>query len=77
MFATHNIKINGVWHRAGSDIPAFAADVEEQENQHTKTEINRMTTAELRKFAKENRVDNAEKMTGSELKKVLIKKLGL
>lgn len=47
------------------------------EKKYTKTEINRMSTAELKTFAKEHEVDNAEEMTGAELKKVLIEKLGL
>lgn len=44
---------------------------------YTKTEINRMSTADLKGFAVEQGIDNAEDMTGSELKKVLIEKLGL
>lgn len=44
---------------------------------YTKTEINRMTTAELKAFAKEQGVDNAEDITGAELKKVLIGMLDL
>lgn len=44
---------------------------------HTKTEINRMSTAELKNFASEQGIDNAEGMTGAELKKVLIEKFGL
>lgn len=47
------------------------------EKKYTKTEINRMSTAELKTFAKEHKVDNTEDMTGAELKKVLIEKLGL
>lgn len=38
----------------------------------TKTEINRMTTAELKELAVNNGIENAELMTGAELKKVLI-----
>lgn len=44
---------------------------------YTKTEINRMTTAELKIFAKEQGVANAEDITGAELKKVLIGMLDL
>lgn len=44
---------------------------------YTKTEINRMSTAELKDFAREHGIDGAEDMTGAELKKVLIEKLGL
>lgn len=49
----------------------------QEEKTYTKTEINRMSTAELKTFAKEQEVENADDMTGAELKKVLIEKLGL
>ena len=48
-----------------------------KENQFTKTEINRMSTAELKEVAKLNGVEDADDMTGGELKKVLIEKFGL
>lgn len=48
-----------------------------KENQFTKTEINRMSTAELKEVAKLNGVEDAGDMTGGELKKVLIEKFGL
>lgn len=48
-----------------------------KENQFTKTDINRMSTAELKELASKEDVDGAEDMTGSELKKVLIEKFGL
>lgn len=44
---------------------------------YTKTEINRMSTAELKEVAKLNGVNDADDMTGGELKKVLIEKFGL
>lgn len=44
---------------------------------YTKTEINRMATAELKALALSENITNAEKLTGAELKKVLIKKFGL
>ena len=51
---------------------------EEKENEsYTKTEINRMSTADLKKLASENGIDGAEEMTGGELKKVLTDKFGL
>ena len=49
----------------------------EKQPQYTKTDINRMSTAELKSLAKEQAIDGAEEMTGSELKKVLIEKFGL
>ena len=48
-----------------------------KENQFTKTEINRMSTAELKEVAKLNGVEDADDMTGGELKKVLIDKFEL
>lgn len=41
----------------------------------TKTDINRMSAANLRKLAKEHGIEDAEDMTGVELKKTLISKL--
>lgn len=42
---------------------------------YTKTEINRMSTAELKDLAKENGID--DELTGAEIKKALIAKFGL
>ena len=44
---------------------------------YTKTTINRMSTSDLQAFATEQGIDNAEELTGAELKKLLIEKLGL
>ena len=44
---------------------------------YTKTEINRMSTADLKKLAKSENVKDAEDMNGADLKKVLIEKFGL
>lgn len=75
---------NGVWYPAGVDVPEdtspIAADNLTEKlvhNGHTKTEINRMSTAELQELALENDIDGADEMTGAELKKVLIEKFGL
>lgn len=50
---------------------------ESTEVKYTKTEINRMSTAKLKEVAKLNGVEDADDMTGGELKKVLINKFGL
>ena len=42
-----------------------------------KTEINRMSTADLKKLASENGIENAAEINGSDLKKMLIEKFGL
>ena len=44
---------------------------------YTKTEINRLSTKELKEVANKSGIDDAYSMTGSELKKVLIKKFRL
>lgn len=48
-----------------------------KDNSFTKTEINRMSTAELKQLAVEQGIENAEEMTGGELKKTLIKHFNL
>ena len=70
---------NGVWYPAGTEVPEDipTQNVAEEKNQYTKTEINRMSTAELQELALENDIDGANEMTGAELKKVLIEKFGL
>lgn len=47
------------------------------DNEYTKTDINRMSTADLKKLAVSNEISDAEEMNGAELKKVLIEKFGL
>ena len=46
-----------------------------ENNSYTKTEINRMSTAELKKLAKKNGLD--ESYSGAEIKKSLIELFGL
>ena len=53
------------------------AEKQKEQPKYTKTEINRMTTAELRKLAEENEIENADDITGAELKKILISCFGL
>ena len=75
---------NGVWYPSGADVPGDAIHITTDNlteklvrNEHTKTEINRMSTAELQELALENDIEGANEMTGAELKKVLIEKFGL
>ena len=51
--------------------------VEENINTLTKTDINRMSTSDLRELASVKGIDNTDEYTGAELKKMLIDKLGL
>ena len=54
-----------------------APEIEEEsmEVKYTKTEINRMPTADLKKLAKENGIDDS--LSGAEIKKALIEKFEL
>lgn len=46
-------------------------------NQYTKTDINRMSTADLQKLAGEKGIENADSFSGAELKKMLIDLMNL
>lgn len=77
MIAQNTMKMNGKWYKAGEEISLAGPQAGAKQNQYTKTEINRMATAELQTLALENDIDGADEMTGAELKKVLIEKFGL
>ncbi len=84
MVATHSVKINGVWYRPGEKIKEKAEDKNTSAfsnymnpPEYTKTEISRMSTADLKKLAKELDIEEADTYTGADLKKLLIDKLGL
>ena len=47
------------------------------ETPYAKTKINRMSTADLKKLASENGIENAAEINGGDLKKMLIEKFGL
>lgn len=72
---------NGIWYPAGTEVPEDTIFLNKKENktsiQYKKSDINRMTTAELKELAKSRGVENAENMTGADLKKVLIELFGL
>ena len=55
----------------------FTQYMNEPIHEYTKTEINRTSTSDLRIIAAKQGVENAEELTGAELKKLLIEKLGL
>ena len=82
MMIRRNIKARAVVKTAKKTIEDNFAQymnepVESEEVTYTKTEINRMSTADLRKLAKDKEISGADEMTGAELKKVLIEKFGL
>lgn len=73
----HKVKYNGAWYLPGDEIPGDNHKAEENVVLPTKSAIMRMSTAELQTFAKEHGVTDAETLTGAELKKILVEKLGL
>lgn len=92
MIYKHQVKYNGKYYPAGVDVPVGEQSVEKKiedfskhmnqpievtENSYSKTEINRMSTFDLKKLAKKQGIKGTEEMTGAELKKVLIEKFGL
>lgn len=48
-----------------------------EQKQYTKTEVNRMSTAELQNLAAAEGIENAFETSGSELKKILAEHFGL
>lgn len=75
MIAEYTVKRNGKWYKAGEEI---AEEVKATSAiSYTKTEINRMSTADLQALATEQGISGAELISGSELKKLLIEKFGL
>lgn len=48
-----------------------------EERVYTKTEINRMPITDLKELASKSGIENAEELTGAELKKILIEKFEL
>ena len=69
MKATHSIKIDGKMYKAGEEISPVNTF------KYSKTEINRMPVAELRKLGEELGILGFEAMTGAELKKEIISRL--
>ena len=70
---------NGVWYPAGAEVPEGAVphNKESDQKQYTKTDINRMSTAELQALAADIGIENASDTNGGELKKLLIEHFGL
>lgn len=52
-------------------------DTTENKNFYTKTDINGMKVADLRELAKQQGIENADNISGTELKNILIEKMGL
>lgn len=86
MVARNTVKMGGKWYKAGEEIPS-ATNPKDDFSQHmsppkedktyTKTDINRMSTSDLKSLAISEGIDRAEDMSGADLKKVLIDKFKL
>lgn len=70
---------NGIWYPAGEEVPEKTSPKnenleqrQEKQPQYTKTDINRMSTAELQSLAAEVGIEDAFETSGGELKKLLI-----
>ena len=74
MKATHTIKRNGKWYNVGQEVPE---DKQGASFSYTKTDINRMSTADLQALASENGIANADSFSGADLKSMLIEKFDL
>lgn len=85
MRATHSIKINGKWFKAGEELPALNSSKDpevktqdtEEKKSYKKSDIFRMPTAELQALAESEGIENATELTGSELKTILVKHFNL
>ena len=84
MIFKHLVKYNGVYYPAGTNVPVGEVKpVEEKKIEEvkddtlTKTDINRMSVAELKDLAKKEGISGADDMTGAEIKKVLISHFNL
>lgn len=85
MTFAHKVKYNGKWYLPGETIleDTFVEKAEEEVGEkvvavsYTKTEINRMSTADLKALAEKENIPNASEMTGADIKKCLIEHFGL
>jgi hypothetical protein len=79
MKATHTVKYNGKWYKAGEEIGAVekTASIPFETPKYTKTDINRMSTTDLQSLASESGIPNADSFSGADLKSMLIDKFRL
>ena len=64
---------DGIWYPAGTEVPEDTSTyIPETKKKYKKTDINQMKISDLKNLAFENNIENAEELTGSELKKILI-----
>ena len=77
---------NGVWYPAGTEVPDGVTPIKKEDKiidevkeevKYTKTDINRMSTSDLKSLAKSKGIKDADTLSGADLKKFLITKYGL
>lgn len=76
MIAEYTMKRNGKWYKAGDEVPEINAP-SSFDPRYTKTDINRMSVSDLRQIVMSTGVENADIMTGAEMKEYLINLFGL
>lgn len=73
-----NVIHNGVFYPAGADVPAGTKEgYKADEKQYSKSEIQRMSTADLKTLAPTLGIEVTEESTGAKLKEEIIARLGL
>nr|DAI90749.1 MAG TPA: Rho termination factor, N-terminal domain [Bacteriophage sp.] len=85
MLAKNIIKMNGKWYKAGEEVPEETSGQESSDEEiqmpevfkYKKTDINRMSTADLKELAREHEVLNVDDMTGQDLKEYFITRFNL
>lgn len=78
----HKVKYHGKWYPPGAEIPTAESESQGSTNSngqrtYTKSEIARMPVDELRQLAITCGVENAQNMTGNDLKQHFISLLNL
>lgn len=76
MIAECTMKRNGKWYKAGDEVPEINTP-SYSDSRYTKTDINRMSVSDLRQIVRNTGVENADIMTGAEMKEYLINLFGL
>lgn len=80
MMIRRNIKKRAVKKAAPSNLEPIlekAEEITEEKKTYKKSDIFRMTTAELQSLAESEGIENATELTGSELKTILVKHFNL
>lgn len=72
----YTIKRDGVLYPAGTEVPAGEPEKDSMKT-YSKSEISRMSTADLKALAPTLGIEVAEESTGAKLKEEIIEKLGL